>query len=131
TGSASGPSVLDSTTSLLARIAGHAVDGSGNEICANELDPNDVVSLVLAHLVTPMSLPGCTASATNPCLSESPLEVIVDTIADVNRAGDSSSTLLMRPTDYSNVSNEIVEFALDPQRGLEQFYQVVREGTQN
>jgi hypothetical protein len=123
--------VLDSTTSLLTRVAGHAVDGSGNEICANELDPNNVVSVVLAHLVTPMPLPGCPASPTNPCLSESPLEVIVDTIADVNRAGDSSSTLLLRPTDYANVSNEIFEFALDPQRGLEQFYEVVKQGTQN
>ena len=92
------------------------------------------MSLVLAHLVTPMPLPGCAASATNPCLSESPLEVIADTIADVNRAGDSTpldDTLVIRPTDYANVSNEIVEFAVDPQRGLEQLYQVVRQGTQN
>jgi hypothetical protein len=126
-----GPSVIDSTTSLMTRLAGHALDANGKEICANEVDPNDVVSVALAHLVTPMPLPGCTASPSNPCLSESPLEVIVDTIADVNRAGDSASKVLLRPSDYASISNEIVEFALDPQRGLEQFYEVVRLGTQN
>jgi hypothetical protein len=125
------PSVIDATTSLLTRLAGHAVDASGNEICANEVDPNDVVSVAMAHLVTPMALPGCTASAQNPCLSESPLEVIVDTVADVNRAGDSTSDVDLRPTDYQNISSEIVDFALDPERGLEQFYAVVRQGTQN
>ncbi len=85
--SPTGPSVIDATTALLTRIAGHAVDGSGNEICAREVDPNNVVSVALAHLVTPMAIPGCTPSAQNPCLSESPLEVVIDTIADVNRAG--------------------------------------------
>jgi hypothetical protein len=126
-----GPSVIDSTTALMTRLAGHAVDPGGHELCSNEVDPNDVVSVALAHLVTPMPLPGCTPSAQNPCLSESPLEVIVDAVADVNRAPDSASSLLLTPADYGNISNEIVEFALDPQRGLEQFYEVVRLGTQN
>jgi hypothetical protein len=125
------PSVIDATTALLTRLAGHAIDGNGTEICANEVDPNNVVSVALAHLVTPMMIPSCTASPQNPCLSESPLEVIVDTIADVNRTADSTSDLLIAPADYQNIANEIVEFALDPQRGLEQFYQVVREGTEN
>lgn len=131
-GSGTGPSVIDSTTALMTRLAGHALDANGTEICANEVDPNDVVSVALAHLVTPMPLPGCTATAQDPCLSETPLEVIVDTVADVNRAGDSIvSDVLLQPSDYENISNEIVEFALDPERGLEQFYAVVREGTQN
>jgi hypothetical protein len=124
-------SPIDATTALLVRLAGHAVDASGSENCSREVDPNDVVSTVMAHFATPMPLPSCTATPQNPCLGESPLEVIVDTIADVNRAGDSSSDLLLRPTDYGNISNELVEFMLDPQRGLEQFYQIVREGTQN
>jgi hypothetical protein len=131
-GSAPGAlSPIDATTTLLTRLAGHAVDSGGQEICANEVDPNDVVSTAMAHLATPMPLPNCTPSAQNPCLGESPLEVIVDTIADVNRAGDSGSALLLRPADYGNISNELVEFMLDPQRGLEQFYEIVRQGTRN
>jgi hypothetical protein len=130
-GSAGSPSPIDATTALLTRLAGRAVDSGGNESCANEVDPNDVVSTAMAHLATPMPLPNCTPSAQNPCLGESPLEVIVDTIADVNRAGDSGSALLLRPADYGNISNELVEFMLDPQRGLEQFYEIVRQGTRN
>ncbi len=129
-GAQAGPSVIDATTALMTRLAGQAVDGSGTEVCAREVDPNNVVSVALAHLVTPIALPGCAASAQNPCLSETPLEVIVDTIADVNRAGASTSDVLLTPSDYGNISGEIVDFALDPQRGLEQFYAVVRGGTQ-
>jgi hypothetical protein len=129
-GSPQGLSVVDATTALLTRLAGHAVDAGGREVCSNEVDPNDVVAAALAHLVTPMPLPGCTASAQSPCVGETPLEVIVDTIADVNRAPDSGSGLLLRPSDYGNISGELVDFVLDSQRGLEQFYEVVRQGTQ-
>jgi len=125
-----GRAFLDATTALLTRIAGKALDANGNEICANELDPNDVVSVALAHLVTPMPLSGCTPSAGDTCNGETPLEVIVDTIADVNRAPDSTSSQVLRPADYANISNEVDEFLLDPQRGLEQLYAIVRQGTE-
>jgi hypothetical protein len=35
----------------------------------------------------------------------------------------------MQGTDYANVANELSEFLTDGQRGLEQFYAIVREGT--
>jgi hypothetical protein len=124
-----GRALTDSTTALLTRIAGRAVDANGTEICANELDPNEVVSIALSHLVTPMPLANCTASGKSPCIGETPLEVILDTIADVNRAPDSTSSELLRPTDYANISSELKSFFLDPQRGLEQFYAIVRQGT--
>jgi len=123
--------LVDSTTALLTRIAGRATDASGMEICANELDPNDVVSVALAHLVTPMPLANCTPSSIDPCTGDTPLEVIVDTIADVNRAPDSTSSQILRPADYANISNELDEFLLDPTRGLEQFYAIVRQGTEH
>jgi hypothetical protein len=124
-----GRALADSTTALLTRIAGRAVDESAAEICASELDPNEVVSIALSHLVTPMPLANCTASANNPCIGETPLEVILDTIADVNRAPDSTSSELLRAADYASISNELKSFFLDPQRGLEQFYAIVRQGT--
>ncbi len=116
--------VVDATTTLLSRLAGHAVDGNGNEICAGELDPNAVLDVGLANLVTPMPGPdGKTPGRT-------PLEVILDAIADVNRAAPGAGTK-RSGDDYANVANELSEFLLDQQRGLEQFYAIVRNGTSN
>ena len=115
--------VLDATTALLARVAGRAYDANGNELCSSELDPDAVLDVALAHLVTPM-----TGSNGQP--TETPLEVIIDTIADVNRAAPGTTTKLAG-TDYANMSNELSEFLLDDQRGLEQFYQIVRNGTEH
>jgi hypothetical protein len=114
--------VLDATTALLARVAGRAYDSGNNEICAKELDPNGVLNIALAKLVTPMT--------TGTTTTETPLEIIVDTIADVNRAAPGASTKLLG-ADYANMGNELSEFLLDPQRGLEQFYQIVRNGTEH
>ncbi|HEY6458768.1 MAG TPA: hypothetical protein VIY73_01415, partial [Polyangiaceae bacterium] len=115
--------VLDATTALLARVAGKAYDANGNEICARELDPDGVLDIALANLVTPM-----TGSNGQP--TETPLEVIVDAIADVNRASPGATTKLLGG-DYANMANELSEFLLDPERGLEQFYQIVRDGTEH
>jgi hypothetical protein len=115
--------VVDATTALLARVAGKAYDANNVEICANELDPDSVLNVALAHVVTPM-----TGSNGQP--TETPLEVIVDTIADVNRASP-GATAKLQGTDYANMANELSEFLLDDQRGLEQFYQIVRNGTEN
>jgi hypothetical protein len=115
--------VLDATTALLARVAGRAYDASNNEICAKELDPDGVLNIALAKLVTPMP-------TTGGATTETPLEVIVDTIADVNRAKPGAGTKLLGG-DYANMGNELTEFLLDPQRGLEQFYQIVRNGTEH
>ena len=62
-----------------ARVAGRAYDANNNEICASELDPDAVLDVALAHLVTPMT-------GANGQPTETPLEVIIDVIADVNRA---------------------------------------------
>ncbi|HEY3821053.1 MAG TPA: hypothetical protein VGL81_28005 [Polyangiaceae bacterium] len=115
--------VVDATTALLARVAGRAYDANNVEICANELDPDAVLNVALAHLVTPMK-------GSNGQPTETPLEVIVDTIADVNRASPGATTKLQGP-DYANMANELSEFLLDDQRGLEQFYQIVRNGTEH
>jgi hypothetical protein len=115
--------VVDATTALLGRVAGRAYDANNVEICASELDPDAVLNVALAHLVTPM-----TGSNGQP--TETPLEVIIDTIADVNRAAPGATTKL-QGADYANMANELSEFLLDDQRGLEQFYQIVRNGTEH
>jgi hypothetical protein len=115
--------VVDATTALLGRVAGRAYDANNVEICASELDPDAVLNVALAHLVTPMK-------GSNGQPTETPLEVIIDTIADVNRAGPGATTKL-QGADYANMANELSEFLLDDQRGLEQFYQIVRNGTEH
>jgi hypothetical protein len=115
------PSVIDATTAMLSRSAGRAYDAAGNEICANELDPDDVLDVVLAHAVTPMKL----ASGGD---GETPLEVILDAIADVNRAAPGAGGKLA-PTDYASIGAELSSFLTDDQRGLEQLYAIIRQGT--
>ncbi len=124
-----GPSLIDATTSLLTRLAGHAVDESGNEICAREVDPNGVLDVALAHLVTPMPS-GTDTSTSESSPGVTPLEVIVDTVADVNRATPSDTSDPLAPPDYANVANELSEFLTDPERGIEQFYAIVRKATE-
>jgi hypothetical protein len=114
--------VVDATTALLARISGRAYQGT-TEICANELDPDSVMPVALANLVTPM-----TDASGNP--SETPLEVILDAIGDVNRQKPGAPGPVA-PTDLANTANELSEFFLDPERGLEQFYAIVRNGTEH
>ncbi len=122
-----GPSAIDATTTLLTRLAGHAFDANGNEICAKEIDPNSVLDLALAHLVTPMPTGTDASAGSSPGVT--PLEVIVDTVADVNRAPDSATSSL-EPPDYANVSKELDAFLTDPERGIEQFYAIVRDATE-
>jgi hypothetical protein len=124
-----GPSLIDATTTLLTRLAAHAIDGKGVEICANEIDPNSVLDLALAQLVTPMpTAADASSGASSPGVT--PLEVIVDTVADVNRATPSDAVDPLASPDYANIANELGEFLTDHQRGLEQFYAIVRNATE-
>ena len=86
-----------------------------------------MLDLALAHLVTPMPTGG-DASASSPGIT--PLEVIVDTVADVNRASPSDTADPLRPPDYASISNELYGFLTDPERGIEQFYAIVRNATE-
>jgi hypothetical protein len=119
--------VLDANTAFLARVSGRAYDTNGNEICAKELDPSAVLNVALAHLVTPITCkPGMTGCMPGQA-TETPLEVILDTISDVNRASPGSPAKT-DAQDYANAANELSEFLVDQTRGLEQFYEIVRQG---
>ena len=95
---------------------------NGTEICADEVDPNQILSQVLTRLVTPMT--DTTGRAT-----ETPLEVILDVIADVNRI-DPSQTSKLQPPDYGAIAGQVNDFLTNQQFGLEQFYEIVRKGTE-
>ena len=118
-------SLVDANFALLAKISGKAYDKDGTtELCSSELDPNQILTVALQRLVTPMTGPDGKPTQT-------PLEVILDVIADVNRAGagTASATDKLGPSDYANIADNVSDFLLDKERGLEQFYEIVRQGT--
>jgi hypothetical protein len=115
-------SIVDAQLSMLARLDGRAYDDDGTEICARELDANQVMQVALGKLVTPMT------DATTGQQTETPLELFMDVVADVNRA-DPGSADKLQGFDYASITDEVQSFLLDPQRGMEQFYAIVRNGT--
>lgn len=115
-------SLVDAQMSLLARLSGKYYDEKGTEICAKEIDPNQVLAVALGHLVTPVK--------DGDFKGQTPLEVIMDVIADVNRVDPSQpyeGTLAKE--DYASVGENVVDFLTNKERGLEQFYEVIRQGT--
>lgn len=113
-------SILDAQLTLLSRAAGRFMIGS-TEICGDEADPNQILPQILARLVTPMT--DSTGRQT-----QTPLQIILDVIADVNRT-DPSQTSKLQPPDYGAVASQVNDFLSNQQFGLEQFYEIVRKGT--
>jgi hypothetical protein len=115
-------SLVDAQMALLARLSGKYYDTDGTEICAKEVDPNQVLAIVLGKLVTPIK--------DGDFRGQTPLEVIIDVIADVNRldpAEEYEGTL--KQQDYASIGEHVVDFLMNKERGLEQFYEVIRNGT--
>lgn len=115
-------SLVDAQMALLARVSGRYFDKDGVEICSKEVDPNQLLAVALGNLVTPIK--------DGDFKGQTPLEVIIDVIADVNRADPTQpyeGTLAKE--DYAFVSENVVDFLLNKERGLEQFYEVIRNGT--
>src|SRR5207302_71216 len=82
---------------------------------ADEADPNQILPQILARLVTPMK------DGTGH-LTQTPLEVIIDVIADVNRQDPSLTSKLQSP-DYGAIAAQVSDFLMNKQFGLEQFYE--------
>jgi hypothetical protein len=60
--------------------------------------------------------------------TQTPLEVIIDVITDVNRT-DPSQTSKLQPGDYASIAGQVNDFLMNKEFGLEQFYEIVRKGT--
>ena len=69
----------------------------------------------LPRLVTPMN-----------GTALSPIEILMDVIADVNRI-DASSDGPMATDDYQGVMSTMRGFMLDKTRGLEQLYTIIQD----
>jgi hypothetical protein len=115
-------SFVDAQMALLSRVSGRYYNAGGTEICAREVDPNQVLAVALQNLVTPIN--------DGDFKGQSPIQVILDVAADVNRVDPTQpygGTLAQ--SDYANVSDNVVDFLTNKEHGLEQFYAVIREGT--
>ncbi|MCL2776856.1 MAG: hypothetical protein FWD73_02545 [Polyangiaceae bacterium] len=115
-------SFVDAQMALLSRTSGRYYNAGGTEICAREVDPNQVLAVALKNLVTPIN--------DGDFKGQAPIQVILDVAADVNRVDPTQpygGTLAK--SDYANVSDEVVDFLTNKEHGLEQFYEVIRQGT--
>jgi hypothetical protein len=108
--------LIDANLALLTRLTAPALGGRGEEQCGREIDPNQVLTKVIERAVTPMPA------------GRTPIEVVLDVIGDVNRAAPQKTDALVA-TDYASIANQVADFLLDEQRGLEQFYAVVKNAT--
>jgi hypothetical protein len=116
-------SLVDAQMALLARVSGRYFDKENKEICRREIDPNQVLAVALGNLVTPVN--------DGEFKGQAPLEVIIDVIADVNRVDPTQKYEgTLNRSDYGSVSANVVDFLVNKERGLEQFYEVIRQGTQ-
>jgi hypothetical protein len=115
-------SIVDAQSAMLARIADRAYDKSHLEICGREIDPNQVLNVALQNVVTPMLTPDGKKRQT-------PLEVILDVIGDVNRVAPDQTDKLAAQ-DYASIADNVGDFLVNKEHGLEQFYEIVRQGTQ-
>jgi hypothetical protein len=115
-------SFVDAQLDLLARLNGKYIDESGVQICRNEVDPNQLLTTVVGRLVTPIT--------DGSFKGEAPVEVLLDVIADVNRQNPTPTyDRTLDRKDYAYVGQNIVEFLTDRESGLEQLYEIIRQGT--
>jgi hypothetical protein len=112
-------SAADALVETLTRVLARAYDAQGTEVCADEIDPDRTFASVLTNLVTPASPTQLTS-----------IETLIDAIADVNRANPGVPfTTKLDGGDYANIDAELSDFLENPQSGLEQVYDVIREAT--
>lgn len=109
--------LADAAVEALTRVFAEARDAEGREVCGREVDPNRVIAVALRKLLTP-------PEPNRPA----PIEVVIDVIADVNRA-DPTLTEKLEGKDYANIAAELRGFLLDKGSGLEQVYEVIRQAT--
>lgn len=117
-------SLIDSTLAMLGKISGRYenVDESDNlvELCSREIDPNQVLNVLLGTAVTPADSLG----------GKAPIEILLDVIADVNRVAPEEPKDQYDEADYAAIVGTTVEFLTNEERGMEQFYEIVRKGQQ-
>jgi hypothetical protein len=86
-------------------------------LTSDEYDKYHVMDHVLPNLVTPM----------NGGNGPTPLEIIMDTVSEVNRIDASTPTAPQLPVDYEAIFRTTRDFLTSETRGLEQIYTIVQK----
>lgn len=86
----------------------------------DEYDRYHVMDVALPNLVRPLT------DDDGKVIGASPLEIIMDAVADVHRI-DASSDAPNRAEDYEAIMGTVRDFLVDDTRGFEQFYTIIRE----
>jgi len=86
-------------------------------LTTDEYDKYHVMDRVLPNLVTPM----------NGGKGFTPLEIIMDTVAEVDRLDSSMPTAPLLPPDYETIFRATRDFLTSETRGLEQIYTIVQK----
>lgn len=86
-------------------------------LTSDEYDKYHVMDKVLPNLVKPM----------NGGKGPTPLEIIMDTVAEVDRIDASMPTAPQLPTDYEAIFRATRDFLTSDTRGLEQIYTIVQK----
>lgn len=100
---------------LMDRVRKVETDSSFSPFAANH-GGRRVLPRIMANAVTPMG-------AGQP----TPLEVIMDCVADLHRADPTATQPSFVPSDYGSVAWNVEDFLIDPTRGLEQFYAIIKK----
>ncbi|WP_158501582.1 hypothetical protein [Vitiosangium sp. GDMCC 1.1324] len=112
--------LVDATLVLGRRVAAKAYAEDGKtQVCSREMDPHELMTGVLARLVTPTAIPG-------EAMPRTPWEVLTEAVADVQRVVPGQAEA-RSAKDYQRISYELVSFLLDPEHGLERFYVVANK----
>ena len=87
-------------------------------LTADKYDPYHALDPILRNLVTPID------DGAGSTLS--PIEIIMDSIADIDRQ-DPSVEDPLAPADYALILGNVRDFMTDKNRGLEQFYSIIQK----
>ncbi len=89
----------------------------------DEFDAYHVMDYALPNLVRPL------VNKDGDVIGASPLEIIMDSIADVHRI-DAASEAPNQEADYESIMGTVRDFLVDDTRGFEQFYAIIRKRPQ-
>ena len=114
---ATGPGTADRVLELMDAITREEPDGNGG-VKPNRYDPYRIMDRILKNLVTPMD--------PNNAESLTPIEIFMDTIAEVNRMdADAAREEPLSPEDLQAVFGTLRDFMASPTRGMEQLYEIM------
>lgn len=112
------PQPLDAMITLLGRVGLSPIDGNGDKRCDQAIDPNRALPRLSIKAMTPF--------ATGPHQGVTPLELLADAIADVNRASGERGAPLV-DADYVAITGVLRHFLGSKENGMDQVITILKK----